>query len=103
MTVLGLGCAAAPAFSRSLQIAGSAGYLSEWEFTGAATETNSAGGNEYGDPLIWKHVGLCSVNDPQEKPGAIRFRLSSLGSSSHIDATLSFDGAQCILPRRSLQ
>jgi len=96
MTVLGLGCVAAPAFSGSLQVAGSAGYLSEWEFTGAATETNSAGGGEYGGPLIWKHVGLCSVNGPQEKPGAIRFRLSRLGSLSHIDATISFDGAQCI-------
>jgi hypothetical protein len=96
MTALGLGCAIAPAFSRSLQIAGSAGYLSEWEFTGAAAETNAADGNEYGGPLNWKHVGLCSVNGPQEKPGAIRFRLSRLGSLSHIDATISFDGAQCI-------
>jgi hypothetical protein len=81
--------------SRSLQIAGNAGYLSEWELHGTVTENNSAGGNEFSGPLLWKHVGLCSVNGPQEKYGEIRFHILSSGSLSRIDAAISLDGTQC--------
>jgi hypothetical protein len=42
-----------------------------------------------------KHVGLCSVNGPQEKPGNICVKLSRSGSLSKVDATISFDGARC--------
>jgi hypothetical protein len=100
LVMIVLAIAGGPAQSRSLQVAGSAGYLSEWEFTGAVTETNSAGRRDYSGTLIWKHVGLCSVNGPQERQGAIRFQLSSPGHRSsslhHIDATISLDDARCI-------
>jgi hypothetical protein len=90
-----LGTAAGSAQSRSLEIVGTAGYLSEWELSGALTERISAGGIEFFGPLAWKHVGLCSVNGPQEKYGEIKFQLSSSGSPSRINAMLSLGGAQC--------
>ena len=39
------------------------------------------------------HVGICTVDGPEEKKGEIRFRLSEL--SSRIQATLLVDGAEC--------
>lgn len=87
--------ASGPAHSRSLEVAGTAGYLSEWELTGSVTERTAAGGTEFSGPLTWKHVGLCSVGGPQEKHGEIRFRLSRSGPWRRIDATISLDGAHC--------
>jgi hypothetical protein len=86
------GMIGSPAQAQSLKIAGTAGYLSEWQVTG----TVSADHNEFVGPLSWKHVGLCSVNGPQEKSGTIRFRLSRLRSSVRINATLSFGNGQCV-------
>jgi hypothetical protein len=96
IVIIALGMAGGPALSRSLQVAGTAGYLSEWELNGAVTERISAGRNEFSGPLVWKHVGLCSVNGPQEKHGEIRFRISRSGSLAQISATISLDGAQCL-------
>jgi|GraSoiStandDraft_4_1057263.scaffolds.fasta_scaffold736002_2 hypothetical protein len=66
--VVALSVACGPVQSRSLRITGAAGYLSEWELSGSATERISGGSSEFLGPLNWKHVGLCSVNGPQEKP-----------------------------------
>lgn len=95
LVVIALALAGGPAQSRSLQVVGTAGYLSEWELNGSVTERTAAGRTEFSGPLTWKHVGLCSVNGPQEKYGEIRFRLSRSGPSSQIDATISLDGAHC--------
>ena len=92
---MALGLAAGPAQSQSLQVAGTAGYLSEWELSGAVTETVSAGHSEFFGPVTWTHVGVCSVNGPQEKHGEIRFRISRSGALSEINATLSLEGARC--------
>ena len=91
LVLLALAVAGTPARSRSLHIAGTAGYLSEWEFDGEAAEAGTGG--ELVGPLVWKHIGLCSVNGPEEKPGKIRIRLS--GGTSKIDATIFFDSARC--------
>ena len=93
--MMALGSAVAPAQSQSLQIAGTAGYLSEWELGGAVTQTVSAGHSEFFGPVTWTHVGLCSVNGPQEKHGEIRFRISKSGALSEINATISLEGARC--------
>src|SRR5262245_32620050 len=79
-----------PAQSRSLHISGIAGYLSEWELDGEVADTQP--GSELVGRLVWKHVGLCSVNGPQERLGDIRIRLSA---ASKVDATISFDGDRC--------
>jgi hypothetical protein len=93
--VIALGMAAGSAQAGSLRIAGTAGYLSEWEMNADVTEAVSAGLQEFSGPVTWKHVGLCSPNGPEEKSGKIKFRISGLGSSSQIQATLSLEGAQC--------
>jgi hypothetical protein len=97
LVMVALAIVGGPSQSRSLQVAGSAGYLSEWELNGTVTERNSASeNNEFSGPLVWKHVGLCSVTGPEEKYGEIRFQLSSSGSLSKINATISLGGTQCI-------
>jgi hypothetical protein len=89
-----VGLAGVPAHARALRVEGTAGYLSEWEFRGEVSPGGSPDSNEYSGPMIWKHVGLCSVNGPQEKQGEIRIRLSK--APSEITAIVSFEGAQCV-------
>jgi hypothetical protein len=95
LVVIALGVAGGPSQAGSLQVAGTAGYLSEWELEGAVTERISRGGSEFFGPVIWKHVGLCSVNGPQKKVGELRFQISGSGALSQINAIISFEGAQC--------
>jgi hypothetical protein len=90
-----LAVAVDPAQAGSLRVTGTAGYLSEWELDGDVTDEMSGEAKAFSGPLIWKHVGLCSVNGPQEKPGKINFQISGSGASSRIDATLWLDGAPC--------
>lgn len=91
--VVALSVASGPVQSRSLRITGTAGYLSEWELSGSVTERISGGSSEFLGPLNWKHVGLCSVNGPQEKHGEIRFQMYRSGSQ--INATISLEAVQC--------
>jgi len=93
LVLLALAVAGTPARSRSLHIAGTAGYLSEWELDGEVAETGTGG--ELIGSLVWKHIGLCSVNGPQEKPGKISVKLSKMDSTSKIDATIFFNSARC--------
>lgn len=79
--------------ARTLQIVGTAGYLSEWEIK-ASADPDSAGGEHRG-PISWKHVGLCTANGPVEKSGNIKFRISGWGPFSRIDATMSFERTEC--------
>jgi hypothetical protein len=91
--------AGTPARSRSLHIAGTAGYLSEWQFDGEVAETATSG--ELVGPLVWKHIGLCSVNGPQEKPGKIHIRFSGAGSPSMRQFYLTARGALIAEPFRA--
>ena len=91
-----LGLADVAAHARALRVEGTAGYLSEWEFSGEVSPGGSPDSHEYSGRMIWKHVGLCSVTGPQEKPGEIRIRLSKSGAVSEITAIVSFEGAQCV-------
>jgi hypothetical protein len=93
--VIALGVAAGPAQLRSLQIVGTAGYLSEWEFRGEVTERISSDGKELSGPLVWKHVGLCSISGPQEESGKISVRITRLGAIAKIEAAIFFNGMRC--------
>lgn len=95
VAMITLATATTPADSRSLQVAGTAGYLAEWEFNGTVSATTPASDAEFSGPLTWKHVGVCSVNGPEEKRGEIRFRLSKSGTASRLTASVALDGAQC--------
>ena len=72
MVVLVLAGGAAQA--QSLQVAGTAGYVSEWELSGEATQTVSEATKKYFGPLTIKHVGLCSHDGPQESQAKSNFR-----------------------------
>jgi hypothetical protein len=94
LVAIALAASDLPVLSRSLQIEGAAGYLSEWEIKGAATAPASPEG-EYLGRVIWTHIGLCSVNGPSQKSGDIRFRIHGTAPSARIDATMTFDGNRC--------
>jgi hypothetical protein len=47
-----------------------------------------------------KHVGICSVDGPEEKRGDIQLQLVS---ASRIRATLSMDGATCTYDGRKTE
>jgi len=79
--------------AQPLQVIGYSGYLGEWELTATVTETIPGSAAEYSGPLTMKHVGICTQEGPEEKTGALRFRISS--SSSRLNATLSVDGVEC--------
>jgi hypothetical protein len=84
-----------PAAARSLQVAGTAGYLSEWELNAEVTGTESGGREQFSGPLTLKHIGLCSANGPEEKSGKIEFYISKSVRSSEIHATLLINGTRC--------
>jgi hypothetical protein len=101
LVMIALAMVSEAAHARSLQITGTAGYLSEWELNGAVTEGISSGNSVFSGPLTWKHVGLCSANGPEEKHGEIRFQVDRSGSLSRIDATISLGSIQCTYSGRS--
>ena len=86
-----LGALATPAGAESLEVLGYAGVLGEWELTASVTANDNT--RAYSGPLTMTHVGICTVDGPEEKKGEIRFRLSE--SSSRIQATLLVDGTEC--------
>jgi hypothetical protein len=95
LILIALGTAGGPAQAQSRQIVGTAGYLSEWELKGAVTEKISVGRSEFSGPVTWTHIGLCSVNGPQEKRGEITFQIEGSGPVSRINATISLESVQC--------
>ena len=76
--------------AETLQLSGQAGVLGEWELTATLTATGSA--MQFSGALLMKHVGICSVDGPEEKRGDIQLQLVS---SSRIRGTLSMDGTTC--------
>lgn len=77
------------------QLVGTAGYLSEWEVRGTVTQTTSFAGSEFSGPVVWKHIGMCSANGPEEKRGVIKAKINRTGPIPRIDATVSLEKAQC--------
>jgi len=87
-----LGALATPTGAREpLQIFGYAGVLGEWEL--AASVIANDGTKNFVGPLTMTHVGICSVDGPEEKKGEIRFQISQ--PSSQMSATLLVDGVTC--------
>jgi len=74
----------------ALQILGQAGVLGEWELTANATLAGAP--RQFSGPLVMKHIGLCSVDGPEEKKGEIQLQLSG---ADRVKATLVIDGVTC--------
>ena len=83
----------APAHAQSREVTGQAGILGEWELTATVTQRNVGGTKEFVGPLSLKHVGICTVDGPEEKKGELRLRLSEM--SSRVTATLLIEGSEC--------
>jgi hypothetical protein len=89
------GAAGGPAHAQSRQIVGTAGFLSEWEVKGAVVEKVAADRREFSGPVTLTHVGLCSVNGPEEKRGEIKLQIQRAGSLSRINATITLENGKC--------
>ena len=83
---------AARAETETLQVLGQAGVLGEWELTAAVSATVSGAQKTFSGTLLMKHVGMCSVDGPEQKTGELQLQLVG---SSRITATLVVDGATC--------
>jgi hypothetical protein len=75
------------------EVFGQAGVLGEWEITATVTEGLHNGVKQFVGPLSLKHVGLCTVDGPEEKTGELRLRI--LSSSKSVEATLQFEDSEC--------
>jgi hypothetical protein len=89
--LLMLGALATPANAQSIEVLGYAGVLGEWELTASVTGNDNK--QVYSGPLTMTHVGICTVDGPEEKKGEIRLQVSQ--SSSRLSATLLVDGVTC--------
>ena len=76
--------------AQTRSVTGQAGILAEWDLT--ATVTKQANG-KWAGPLSLKHVGLCSVDGPEEKTGELQLQIPE--PANQIVATVRIDGVDC--------
>jgi hypothetical protein len=76
----------------TMQVLGQAGMLGEWEITAHILSTEVGARRYFVGPVLMKHVGMCSVDGPEQKTGEIR--LERLGAS-RVKATLLVEGVTC--------
>jgi hypothetical protein len=74
----------------ALELIGQAGVLGEWELTANLAATGAK--QEFGGPIVLKHIALCSVDGPETRTGEMRLQILS---ASRVRATLSIDGTAC--------
>ena len=86
-----LGALATPAGAETREVIGYAGVLGEWELTGNVTGDDST--KPLVGPVTMTHVGICTVDNPEEKKGEIRLQISQ--PASRMSATLVLDGVAC--------
>jgi len=86
-----LGALSTPASAETHEVIGYAGVLGEWELTANVTGDNNT--KVLAGPLTMTHVGICTVEGPEEKKGEIRLQVSQ--AASHLSATLVLDGVAC--------
>ena len=60
-----LGALATPAGAEPLELFGYAGVLGEWELTASVRENGAT--KDLVGPLTMTHVGICTVDSPEEK------------------------------------
>jgi len=79
------------ALAQSYSANGQIGYLQEWQIKGSLAKTTTRTGADYSGPVTLRHVGLCSVNGVEEKPGVMQLKVSS----SRLEGTLAMDDDSC--------
>jgi hypothetical protein len=89
LAALWIGASAGTATAQSYSVNGQIGYLQEWEM-----KANLAGsGVNYDGPVTLRHVGLCSVNGPEEKSGIVRLSVSR--KTAAVEGTLTLKDDSC--------
>ena len=81
-----------PAEAETLEVLGQAGVLGEWELMANITSTPAGARKQFSGPLVMKHVGICTVDGPEQKTGEIQLQLIG---SSRVKATLVVAGVTC--------
>jgi hypothetical protein len=84
---------ATPSGAQTRAVIGEFGVLGEWELTATVTQRTDGSGRQWSGPLSLKHIGLCSVDGPEEKAGELRLDVSD--PPGEVTATLLIDGAAC--------
>jgi hypothetical protein len=79
------------ALAQSYSASGQIGYLQEWEIKGSLARTMTRSGADYSGPVTLRHVGLCSANGVEEKPGVVQLKVSP----SRLEGTLAMDDDNC--------
>jgi hypothetical protein len=78
--------------AETMQVLGQAGVLGEWELTAKISSMDAGVRKQFSGPLLMKHVGICSVDGPEQKTGEIQLQLFG---SSRVKATLVVEGVTC--------
>jgi hypothetical protein len=88
-----IGAGAGSVMAQSYSINGQVGYLGEWEIKANLAKTITSGGVNYDGPVTLRHVGLCSVNGPEEKSAVVRLTVSR--KTSAVEGTLAMKDDTC--------
>ena len=88
-----LAALASSAQAQSLQLAGKAGFLQEWELAATVAPQDPGRKHAFSGPLTLRHVGVCSTGGIEKKSGEIRFEMT--GASLKVKARLIIDGTEC--------
>ena len=92
-SVIWIGAGAGSVLAQSYSINGQIGYLQEWEMKADLARTTTASGVSYDGPVTLRHIGLCSVNGPEEKSGVVRLTVSR--KTSAVEGTLTMTDDTC--------
>ena len=76
--------------AEALELTGRAGVLGEWELTANITATGVR--QEFAGPIVLKHTGICTTDEPETRTGEMRLQMAS---ASRIKARLVIDGNPC--------
>jgi len=76
--------------AEALELTGQAGVLGEWELTANITATGVR--QEFAGPIVLKHTGICTTDEPETRTGETRLQMAS---ASRIKARLVIDGNPC--------
>jgi hypothetical protein len=91
ISAIWIGAGAASAMAQSYSVNGQVGYLQEWEMKASVAKTITGSGVNYDGAVTLRHVGLCSVNEPEEKSAVVRLTVSRKTSAVEGMLTMSDD------------
>jgi hypothetical protein len=93
VSAIWIGAGAGSVMAQSYSVNGQVGYLGEWEMKANLAKTITGSDVSYDGPVTLRHVGLCSVNEPEEKSGVVRLTVSR--KTSAVEGTLALKDDTC--------